>query len=183
MRRVGGVVEQIGEQAEQLRCGRPVDVDVVFDHPHGQSGPAAGQVGRVGPVLGERADAGQPDVGFDADQHVAAGGQHRGDPEHPGEVPVHDPQPVGGEHVGLLAQGPVQQLLFGLGLVPAGRTGHDAQEPRATARPVRTYRSRGRALQRRSPTGCKNSQNSTPTARPSASSASAPERERERERA
>ena len=96
------------------------------------AGAAAGQPGQVGPVGGERADAGQPDVGLDADQHMAAGGQQRRDPRHAGEVPIHDPQPVGGEHVGLLGQHPVQQRLLGLalvptGLVPAGRAAHHGQ--------------------------------------------------------
>ena len=116
---------------QQLGRGLPVDADVVLDDPHGQAGAAAGQAGQVGPVGGERADPGQPDVGLDADQHVAAGGQHRRDPRHAGKVPIHDPQPVGGEHVGLLGQGPVQQRLLGLalgpGLVPTGRATHHGQ--------------------------------------------------------
>ena len=132
VRGVGGVVEQVGDQAKQLGCGLPVHADVVLDDPHGHGGAAAGQAGQVGPVGGERADAGQPDVGLDADQDVAAGGQQRRDPRHAGEVPIHDPQPVGGEHVGLLGQHPVQQRLLGLalvptGLVPAGRAGHHGQ--------------------------------------------------------
>ena len=116
---------------QQLGRGRPVQEDVVLDDPHGQAGPAAGQAGQVGPVGGVPADAGQSDVGLDADQDVGAGGQHRRDPGHAGKVPVHDPQPVGGEHVGLLGQHPVQQRLFGLtlgpGLVPTGRATHHAQ--------------------------------------------------------
>jgi hypothetical protein len=115
----------------QLGCGRPVDADVVLDDPHGHAGAAAGQPGQVGPVSGERADPGQPDIGLDPDQDVAAGGQHRRDPRHAGEVPIHDPQPVGGEHLRLLGQHPVQQRLLGLalgpGLVPAGRATHHGQ--------------------------------------------------------
>ena len=116
---------------QQLGCGLPVHADVVLDDPHGQAGAAAGQPGQVGPVGGERADPGQPDVGLDADQHVAAGGQQRRDPRHAGEVPIHDPQPVGGEHLRLLGQHPVQQRLLGLalgpGLVPTGRAAHHGQ--------------------------------------------------------
>ena len=105
---------------------------MVLDDPHGQAGAAAGQAGQVGPVGGERADPGQPDVGLDADQDVAAGGQQRRDPRHAGEVPIHDPQPVGAEHLRLLGQHPVQQRLLGLalvptGLVPTGRATHHGE--------------------------------------------------------
>ena len=65
---VRGVVEQVGDQAEQLGRGLSVQADVVLDDPHGQGSAAAGQAGQVGPVDGERADTGQPDVRLDADQ-------------------------------------------------------------------------------------------------------------------
>ena len=58
---MGVVVEQVGDQAKQLGRGRPVQQDVVLEHPQGQAGAAAGQAGRVGPIGGVRADAGQPD--------------------------------------------------------------------------------------------------------------------------
>ncbi len=112
---------------QQFGGGRPVQGDEVLDHPHGQGCPAAGQAGQRGFVGGEPADPGQPDIGLDADQDVGAGGEHRRDPRHPGEVPVHDPQPVGAEHLRLLGQHRVQQPLFGLGLVPAGRATHHGQ--------------------------------------------------------
>src|SRR6266540_771303 len=126
--RVHLVVEEVGDEAEQFGGGLVLDAHVVLDHPDGQGGPAAGQAGVVGPsVLGEPADPVQPDITLDADQDVGAGGEHRRDPGHAGEVAVHDPDPVRAERLGLLDQHPVQPLLLGLGLVPTGRAGHHGQ--------------------------------------------------------
>ena len=55
----------------------------------------------------------------------------RGDP---GEVAIHDEQPLLGEHPAVLGQRPVQQGLLGGGLVPAGRAGHHGEHRRGWRR-------------------------------------------------
>ena len=56
---MGGVVEQVGDQAKQLGRRLSVHADVVLNDPNGHGGAAAGQGGQVGPVLGEQAASGR----------------------------------------------------------------------------------------------------------------------------
>jgi hypothetical protein len=123
VRGVNLVVQQIGDQAEQLRGGLPLQGDVILDHPYGQGHPATGDAGQPGPVRQELPGPLQPDVALDADQDMRLG-DHPGDPGYPGEVPIHDPQLAAGERPGVLDEHPVQQFLLGLGFAAAGRAGH-----------------------------------------------------------
>jgi hypothetical protein len=88
---VGGVVAQVGDQAERLAGGGPGDGDVVFDHADGQRGAAAGELGEEGAVRQVGVDPPEGDAVLDADEDVGAGGGHPFDPRDAGEVPVHDP--------------------------------------------------------------------------------------------
>ena len=126
---VGGVVVQVGDQAEHLRDVLAGDGHVVFDDADLQAPPAAsaGQVAVVAAVGQEAADPGQGDVAFDADQHVGAGGQHPGHPVSSGKIPVEDPDPAAGEYFRVPGDHGVQQRLLALGLGAAGRAGDHRQ--------------------------------------------------------
>jgi hypothetical protein len=64
LRRVGLVVVQVGEQAEQLRGGPAGDGDVVLDDPDGARDAAAGDLRQVGAVGQEAPGPVQRDAVF-----------------------------------------------------------------------------------------------------------------------
>jgi len=123
LRRVGVMVEEVSDQAEQHRGVPPGDGDVILDHADGEGDAAAGQGGQVGAVGLEAAGWRQGDAVLDADQHVRAGREHPLDAGSSRKIPVHDPHPAAGEQVRVVLQGLVQQLLLRFSLLPfaAGR--------------------------------------------------------------